>query len=186
MDQEGQGFRRPLEDYTEYLTLLARLQIDPRFRGQIDPADLVQQTLLKAHERRRQFRGTSEAEFAAWLRAILANHLADAVRRLGRGEGDRERSLEAALEHSSARLGQWLAAEQSSPSQRAMHQEQLLGMAEALAQLPDDQRLALEMRHLQDLPVTEISRLMGRSPASVAGLLRRGLKAIRSLLDDPR
>ena len=186
MDQEGQGFRRPLEDYTEYLTLLARLQIDPRFGSQIDPADLVQQTLLKAHERRRQFRGTSEAEFAAWLRAILANHLADAVRRLGRGEGDRERSLEAALEHSSARLGQWLAAEQSSPSQRAMHQEQLLGMAEALAQLPDDQRLVLEMRHLQDLPVTEISRLMGRSPASVAGLLRRGLKAIRSLLDDPQ
>ena len=184
MDQEGQGFRRPLEDYAEYLTLLARLQIDPRFRGQVDPADLVQQTLLKAHERRRQFRGTSEAEFAAWLRAILAHHLVDAVRRLGRGEGDRERSLEAALEHSSARLGQWLAAEQSSPSQRAMHQEQLLGMAEALAQLPDDQRLALEMRHLQDLPVTEISRLMGRSPASVAGLLRRGLKAIRSLLDD--
>src|SRR5262249_5476426 len=106
--------------------------------------------------------------------------------RLGHGEGDRERSLEAALEHSSARLGQWLAAEESSPSQRAMHQEQLLGMAEALAQLPDDQRLALEMRHLQDLPVTEISRLMGRSPAAVAGLLRRGLKAIRSLLDNPQ
>ena len=186
MDQGGEGLYRPLEDYAEYLTLLARLQLDPRFRGQIDPADLVQQTLLKAHERRSQFRGTGEAELAAWLRTILANHLADVVSKVGGREGDRECSLEAALENSSARLGGLLAAEQSSPSQKAVHQEQLLGMAKALAQLPDDQRQAIEMKHLQDRSVTEISRLMGRSPASVAGLLRRGLKTLRGLLDDPQ
>jgi RNA polymerase sigma-70 factor (ECF subfamily) len=186
MDHEGEGSCRPLEDYVEYLTLLARLQLNPRFRGQIDPADLVQQTLLKAHEKWGQFRGSGEAELAAWLRAILANYLADSIRKLDRGEGERECSLEVALEHSSARLNRWLAAEQSSPSQRAVRQEQLLSMAKALAQLPDDQRQALEMKHLQDLPVTEISRLMGRSPASVAGLLRRGLKALRGLLVDPQ
>jgi DNA-directed RNA polymerase specialized sigma24 family protein len=41
------------------------------------------------------------------------------------------------------------------------------------------------MRHLQDRSVTEVGQLMGRSPAAVAGLLRRGLKALRELMDDP-
>ena len=43
---------------------------------------------------------------AAWLRQILANNLANAVRDLGRAKRDvgRERSLEAALDTSSSRL----------------------------------------------------------------------------------
>ena len=186
MNPTGESRYRPLEDYAEYLRLLTRLHLDPRLHGLIDPADVVQQTLLKAHERRGQFRGDSDAELAAWLRAILANHLTDVLRKHGRRDLDRGHSLEAALEHSSARLARWLAADQSSPSQKAVRQEELLGMARALARLPEDQRKALEMRHLQDRTVTEVSQLMGKSPAAVAGLLRRGLKALRELMDDPQ
>jgi RNA polymerase sigma-70 factor (ECF subfamily) len=96
---------RPLESYREYLRLLARMNLDPRLRGRIDPSDLVQQTLLKAHEKRDQFRGKTDAELAAWLRAILANQIANALRRFGRQAGTRERSLEEAL--SSRRPG-WM------------------------------------------------------------------------------
>src|SRR2546427_47886 len=64
--------------------------------------------------------GRSDADVAAGLRRALANTLTGEVRRLAVGKRDvgRERSLEAALEQSSAGLGAWLAAEQSSPSQR--------------------------------------------------------------------
>src|SRR5262245_39005841 len=175
---------RSLDRYRDYLLLLARIQLDRRLQAKLDPSDVVQQTLLKAHQNWGQFRGSSEAELAAWLRAILARHLADVARKFQPWLAGRERSLEAALDQSSARLEAWLAAGDTPPNRRAERQELLLSMAEALAKLPDDQRIALELRHLQGLPVAEVAREMGRSPAAVGSLLYRGLKTLREFLDD--
>src|SRR5206468_4920779 len=93
-----------------------------------------------------------------------------------------ERSLEASLADSSARLEAWLVADQSSPSQRAERNEQLLALSRALAALPDAQREVLVLRHCQGLSLAEISEHLGRSRASVASLLRRGLKELRDHL----
>src|SRR4051794_40062879 len=92
-----------LESYRGYLMYLARARLDDGLRSRLDPADLVQQTLLKAFEKREQFRGGDDGQRLAWLRTILAHTLADAGRRRGG-----ERSLEAALEQSSARLAAFL------------------------------------------------------------------------------
>src|SRR5262245_10575288 len=158
-----------LEAFRDYLLLLARLQLDPHLQGLLDPSDLVQQTLLKAHQNWDQCRGTTQEQRAAWLRAILARELADAVRKVERRGEDRRRSLEAALEQSSVRLEAWLASDSTSPSGRVMRQERLLRLAEALARLPEDQRTALELHHLLGLPVQDVGRRMNRSTAAVAG-----------------
>ena len=173
---------RTPDRYRDYLLLLARLQFDPRLRGKMDPSDIVQQTMLQAHRKRDQFRGRTEAERAAWLRAILAHELADAVRKVDRRQEDRRISLERALGESSARLEAWLQSNSTSPSGRIERQEQLLRLAEAMSRLPEDQRTALELHHLQGLPVPEVGQQMGRTAASVAGLLRRGLAELRALL----
>ena len=110
---------RPLEEYRDYLRLLARLQLDIRLRGVMDPSDVVQQTLLKAHENLQGFRGKTDAELQAWLRAIMAQQLALIARKRGRQPG-RVHSSDGALEQSSARLESLLASEQSSPSEQAM------------------------------------------------------------------
>src|SRR5262245_66695842 len=109
-----------LERYRGYLRVLARLHLDPRLRGKLDPSDVVQQTMLQAYQGLDQFRGRSEAELAAWLRQILARHLANLARDFGRAKRDvgLERSLEAALDASSVRLAHWLAADPPSPSPR--------------------------------------------------------------------
>jgi RNA polymerase sigma-70 factor (ECF subfamily) len=174
----------PLEQYRDYLGLLARLQLGPRGRGGIDPSDIVQQTLLQAYERREQFRGTNHADFAAWLRSILANALVDAARRRERRAEVYSRSLEAELEASSSRLEHLLAAGATAPDRDALRAERLVGLAAALARLPDEQRLAVELRHLRGLDVPEIALQMGRTTASVAGLLRRGLARLRELMDE--
>jgi RNA polymerase sigma-70 factor (ECF subfamily) len=173
-----------LEKYRDVLRLMARVQLDPRIQARVDPSDIVQETLLNAHAHRDQFRGTTERERVAWLRAILANHLAGAVRKYSRQHVALERSLQNGLEESSARLEAWLAADGSSPSEQATRQEQLVRLAAALAQLPDDQRTAVEMRHLQGYGVSAIGEIMGRSRSAVAGLLRRGLVKLRELMPD--
>jgi RNA polymerase sigma-70 factor (ECF subfamily) len=173
-----------LERYRDYLHLLARLQLNPRLRGKLDPSDVVQETLLKAHEKLEQFRTGTDADLAAWLRKILANTLVDAVRQYSAGARnvDLECSLEAAVEQSSDCLENWLKADQSSPSQQAIRQEQLLQLSDALAQLPEDQRTAVEMQHLQGWSVETISQHMNRSRSAVGGLLRRGMRRLRELL----
>ena len=187
MTEQDRADLPPLEQFREYLRLLARLQLDPRLRSKLDPSDVVQETLLIAHQKRDQFRGSTDAEMASWLRRILANNLAQALRRFGRQQRDvaLERSLEQAVEQSSARLESLLADESAGPAGPALREERLLRLAEALAQLPEDQRTAVEMRHLQGLPVARIGEEMGRSEAAVAGLLRRGLKRLRELLAEP-
>jgi RNA polymerase sigma-70 factor (ECF subfamily) len=178
---------RSVEDYRNYLLLLVRVQMGPRLRAKVDASDVVQQAILHAHERRAQFRGTTEGEWQAWLRAILANALAAMVRRYDTQARDpkRERSLEAELERSSSRLEGLLAADVTSPSERAVRGEELLRLAHALTELPDDQRRVVELHYLKGLAVADVAEQIGRTRPAAVGLLFRGLKRLRELLRDP-
>ncbi len=173
-----------LEGFRDYLRLLARARLDPRLAAKLDPSDLVQQTLLEAHKERAAFRGGTRAELAAWLRQILARNLANALRDFRREKRDlaRERALEALIEDSSARVEAWLAAEQSSPSDRAERQEEGARLAAALERLPEAQREVVVLRHLHGWSLHDIARHVGRSRAAVAGLLHRGLQQVRGEL----
>jgi RNA polymerase sigma-70 factor (ECF subfamily) len=173
-----------LEKFRDYLRLLTRMQLGPRWKGWLDPSDLVQQTLLEAYGQRAQFRGADDAARGAWLRAILARNVADAIRAQGRQKRDiaRDRSLEADFEASSARLGAWLAAEQSTPSAQAVRHEQAVIVANALARLPESQREALVLHYWQDCSLAEIAARLDRTTDAVAGLLKRGLRHLRALL----
>jgi RNA polymerase sigma-70 factor (ECF subfamily) len=173
------------EHYRDYLGLLARLHLPLYLRSKLDPSDIVQATLLKAHQSRSQFRG-KESEVTPWLRRILVNTITDAARQFGGNKRDvgLEKSLEVALQDSSARLESLLRPDPSSPSKQAIRHEQMLALAEALACLPEDQRTAVELHHLQGYAVAELATQFGKTEAAIAGLLRRGLKSLRELLKD--
>jgi RNA polymerase sigma-70 factor (ECF subfamily) len=188
MGQDKTSPEQALERYRAYLGLLVRHRLEDRFQGKVDASGVVQQTLWEAHQGWKDFRGASEAEVAACLRRILVRNLTDEVRKLTAGKRDlaRERSIAQAVEQSSTNLAHWLAQEQPSPSQQAVRQEQVLELAAALAQLPENQRTAVELHHLEGYSLAEVGRHLQRSKEAVAGLLFRGLKRLRELLPPGR
>jgi RNA polymerase sigma-70 factor (ECF subfamily) len=187
MEKPVQAHAERLEGFRAYLRLLARLNLSPRLQSKVDASDLVQQTLLEACRSLEGFRGQSEAELCAWLRGILAHQIAHTARDLRRDKRDvdRERSLELALHNSSARLGAWLASADPTPSEQAQVNERALRVAAALEELPEAQREVLLLHHWQGLKLAEIAQQMGRTTPSVAGLLQRGQKQLRKLIDEP-
>jgi RNA polymerase sigma-70 factor, ECF subfamily len=184
----GLGAAAELERYRSWLGLLARLQVEPRFRAKFDPSDVVQQTLLEAVRGWPNFRGGTPAELAAWLRQVLAHVLLHEMRRYGgaqRRDIAREVSLEEALAESSRRLGAALEAPGSSPSERAGRHELELRLADALARLPADYAEVILLRNVEGLPHEEVARRMGRGAGAVRMLWVRALARLRRELDVP-
>lgn len=167
-----------------YLTVLAQTQLDPRWRGKVDLSGVVQQTLLEAHQAASGLRAKEDGQRLAWLRRILANNLADELRKWTTDARDarREVSLEARLAESSQRLQNWLAADDPSPSSALQQEEQVLRLVEALQKLPEAQRDALMLQHWHGWSLAEIAEHLGRTPAAVAGLLKRGLRQLREAM----
>ncbi len=173
-----------LEPFRSYLEVLARVHLDPRLRGKLDPADVVLQTLLRAYAAWPELKNPERPSVAAWLRRILARTLADVVKHYNRERRavDLERSLEADLDRSASGLGAWLAADQTSPSQAAERNEQMLRLADALAALPEPQREVVVLKHLRGWPLQRIAEHLDRTVPAVASLLRRGLEDLRCRL----
>ena len=170
------------ENYRSYLLILARNCLHASgLRHGISASDIVQEALLQAHVALSQFQGGTEAELKGWLRAILANKLADAARRQGRQK--RNADLERDLDASAAGFDKW-AAKNTTPSQYVLRRERELRLAEALADLPEDQAAAVSLRYLSECSVSEIAAMMDRTQPAVAGLLRRGLQNLRERLKD--
>ncbi|MFN9233354.1 MAG: sigma-70 family RNA polymerase sigma factor [Planctomyces sp.] len=173
--------------YRGYLWALASASLGTGFRNQLDPADVVQTTLLRAAESLATSPVSDEESLLAWLRQVLKSVLVDEYRRLHRDRRDIRREqqlLESGVDASAAGLQACLAADQTSPSLAAVRNERLLLLADALVQLPTEQREVVVQRYLEGRSVASIADSLGRTVPAVAGLLRRGLEQLRSLLPE--
>jgi RNA polymerase sigma-70 factor (ECF subfamily) len=173
-----------LEPYRSYLRLLGRLEVRGRLKVKVDVSGVVQQTLLEAHQHRATWEPLPEKRRTAWLRQVFANNLRDEIRKFRAQSRDieRERPLDRSIEDSASRVDDWLAGETSSPSEKAMRREDGLRLADALEQLPEDQRTAIELHHLQGMPLADLADQLNRTKPAVAMLIYRGLKKMRQLM----
>jgi RNA polymerase sigma-70 factor, ECF subfamily len=168
-----------LDRQRERLRAWAERKLGRGLSQRVDASDVLQLTFLEAHRDFGAFRGSTEAQLVAWLRQILEHNAAAAVRDhavLAKRAVGREEPMAGAPESA-------LAARQSSPSRRAARVEEAMRLARALDALPPDQREAVRLRHLEGRSLGDIAVRMQRSQAAVAGLLKRGMSALRKQLD---
>jgi RNA polymerase sigma-70 factor (ECF subfamily) len=189
IDAARQGSRDALgdllENYRNYLLLVANHELDSTLQAKGGASDLVQETFLKAQRAFAQFEGKSEAELLAWLRTILMNNLANLNRDFHTDKRQllRERSLD---EHSgtpSTRVE--LRAGIETPSELVIAQEDSQLLQQALRRLPDDYRQVIELRHQDGLSFADVGRRMNRSAEAVRKLWCRAIERLSTELNPP-
>ncbi len=177
-DREALG--QLLEAERTALHRLAQRQLEGRITVRVDASDVIQQTFLEAHRSFEQFAGQDARELAAWLKGILDHKVASTIRDhtlLQKRNLSRERSMDDSRD--GAPLKQDLEAGHSSPSQKAIRGEEAERLSQALAALPADQGEAVRLRHLEGWALADIAAHLGRTPAATAGLIKRGMQALR-------
>jgi RNA polymerase sigma-70 factor (ECF subfamily) len=175
-----------LETQRTALRRLAEGRLGERIEVRVDASDVIQQTFLEAHRSFQQFAGQDARELSAWLHGILDHKVAGAVRDhtlLQKRDVRREQSMDDS-HGGKAPLKQQLNAGHSSPSQKAIRGEEEQRLFEALTSLPDDQREAVRLRHLEGWALADIAQHLGRSPTATAGLIKRGMQTLRHRLHE--
>jgi RNA polymerase sigma-70 factor, ECF subfamily len=176
MKSEIAEFQARIERFSESLLKWATVQTPVWLRSRLDPADLVQQTLLESISASMRLMSRSDQELLNYLRRALANNLIDAVRKHGKARGEVSPDI---LADTSRRMCDWLAAPDTSPSERMNRNERYERLAAGLAKLPDAQRIVVEMRYFQGVKLADIAETMGRSEGAVAALLHRAVTTLR-------
>jgi RNA polymerase sigma-70 factor (ECF subfamily) len=186
MSEPSTAAEQVLNGHRAYLQFQARVLVSPWLRNHLDLSGIINETLLKAWQAWDRFHAWSEEEKTAWLRTVLANLLRDEIAKVYAQCRDvrRNRSLEAALDESSTRLAEFLAAPQSSPSAAVERHDQQRRVAEAVERLPEAQREALLLQRWHGWSLTQIAEQMSRTPAAVTGLLHRALKQLKQELGE--
>jgi len=140
---------------------------------------VVQQTFLEACGGFHKFRGTTEGEWRAWLRRILAHNLATLVERHVKA-----RKRDVRRQDSLDSLGIVPVSPLSSPSGPARRQERSVVLAKRLAQLPPAYREVVRLRNFEGLSFEEVARRLGRTPGAVRVAWVRALDRLRALLKE--
>jgi len=157
----------------------SRRRIEGKIRVRVDESDVVQQSCLSALRNFDRFEGSELAEFIAWLQRIHEQNVRDVVRDHAvyqKRAVSRETGNVEAVQAAHAKL--------VSPSQQAMRGERSAEIDRALETLPEAQREAVRLRHLEGRSLAEIARRLDRTEAATAGLLKRGLAKLREKLKD--
>ena len=174
------------EHFRRYLMVVARNSVRNQLQSKIDISGIVNETLYEASTADKSGRSPNTGDEKVWLTRILKNNLNDQARRFKPGskrDVNKERDLRPRVDDSAARL-EVLVAEQTSPSQGAARNEDAIRLADALNELPDKQRDAIELSYFEGCTQIEIAERMNCTRPAVAGLLRRGTAGLRRFLTD--
>ena len=178
-----------LEIYRQYLKTVARRRMGSMLNRRMDVSDIVQQTMVNAHQHFANFAGSDNAELQAWLRHILQCNVSTAIRDHLYTK-KRALSLETSLDASSnsnsrvGKNGELPTARVPTPSMQASQLEESLRLLEHLDKLPPDQATAVRLRYLEYRSISEIAAHLDRSVTAAAGLVKRGIQNMRRTMNE--
>jgi RNA polymerase sigma-70 factor (ECF subfamily) len=173
--------------YREPVRRMIGLRLDPAIAQRVDASDVVQEVLLEASRRLDAYLQDPKMPFHLWLRHLARDHLIDAHRRHGvaqRRRVDREQPLVPAAfaDRSSLDLAARFIDQELTPASAAIRQEMERRLHAAIAELGDDDREIIVMRHFEQLSNQEVAADLHLTEAAASMRYLRALRRLRVLL----
>jgi RNA polymerase sigma-70 factor (ECF subfamily) len=185
VDQLLQEFRTPLRRVVD-------LRLDPALARRVDASDIVQDVLIEATQRLRDYLKKPDMPFHLWLRHLAQDRIIDAHRKHRQAQRrsiDREQAIHPSpwAEDSSASLVAQLVDTERTPSTEAIRLELQGKLTAAVAQLSEDDREMILMRHSELLSNQDVAKILKLTDAAASMRYLRALRRLRAVLmpDEP-
>jgi RNA polymerase sigma-70 factor (ECF subfamily) len=186
--RDAEALAQFLADHRPQLMAFIERQLGTALRRKIEPDDVFQETSAEA------VRALPTVELGdrdpfSWLCQIAERRIIDLHRRFfGAQKRDAAREVQLGSSRGSdtrpAGIINLLVASMTTPSQAFSRQAREGRLLEALEQLPEDQRTALRLRYVENLPSKQIAEQLGKTDAAVRVMLTRSLKKLHELLGE--
>lgn len=142
-------------------------QIRKYFGPYGDIEDVMQDVCLSLWQNRSSWK-PGIAKFSTWLFRVVSNRCIDILRQ------KKEISTDSSFEHISSSI---VSAEQVVSDNQTSHQ-----LLKLLADLPEQQKLALQLFYYEEAEIAQICEKMALSDQAVRSLLKRGKQKLRTVL----
>jgi RNA polymerase sigma-70 factor (ECF subfamily) len=178
---------RLLDVHREPLRRVIDLRLDPALAARVDASDIVQDVLLEAHRRLEEYLRNPGMPFRLWLRHIAKDHVIDAHRRHRQAQRrslDREQPLVPAVlaDHSSFDLAAQLLDGERTPASAAIHRELQRKLDAAVAELDEDDREVILLRHREQMSNQDVAAGLGLTEAAASMRYLRAIRRLRTAL----
>jgi RNA polymerase sigma-70 factor (ECF subfamily) len=187
--QEPFAAAEEFEAHRQRLMSLAAKHLDPVLARRMSPEDVVQETFAAAMMREDFFTNAPEVPIYFKLRTILFQTLADIERRhLAAQKRDAYRDVEVPgrdPDDTSATALDWdmFAGTVTSPKSALAREDRHALLRQAIAQLSDNDREIIILRHFDDMDNAECARTLGIEPKAASIRYVRALERLQAKLE---
>jgi RNA polymerase sigma-70 factor (ECF subfamily) len=186
---DGAAWGALLTAHQGRLARMVAFRMDPRLRGRVDAADVVQDAFVEASAHRADYFRAPGTPLFLWLRGVVGNKLLEAHRHhLGTRMRDAKRELPIDAppppDATSAALFEHLTAGLTRPSVAAARGEVRTRLAAALDGMDPTDREVLAMRHFEQLSNAEAAQVLGIQERAAAKRYLRALERLKEILSE--
>ena len=167
----------------QYVSLLAEDHVPDQLKAKVDPSDLVQDTFLAAHGDFANFRGTTGQELIAWLKKIMQNRIAEAVRSYTSHKCAVNREIRLDWIGASSERIEALATHSMTPGAWLIYREEVEALDRALEKLSPRERAVLDLINRDQLDYGWAGAVLGLSYDQTRREWYRVLKRLRDSIN---
>ena len=183
---DAEAVNRLLDRHRDAVHRMVQMRLDQKIKRRVDVSDVVQDVLVEANRRLRDYLQNPTMAFHLWIRQIAKDRIIDAHRRhraSGKRSVDREQPLAPISdERSSILLAAELCDPQLTPAAAATQQELARRVEASLTQLGDQDCEIIVMRHYEHLTNQEIAAALGLTEPAASMRYLRAVRRLRTML----